>query len=79
LTKEEQKKFGITGGVKITATNNKAFNYYKVEPGYVISKINGNDVVSASEAVTLLDKYTGNEMLALELISPEGKVERYRF
>jgi len=79
LTKKEQKKYGIKGGAKITATNNKAFIYYKVGAGYVISKINGNEVVNANQAVSILDTYTGNEMLALELISPDGKIERYRF
>jgi len=79
LTKKEKKQFGIEGGAKITATNNKAFNYYKVGAGYVISKINGKEVNNADEAASILDKYTGNEMLALELISPEGKLERYRF
>lgn len=79
LTPKEKKKRGLASGVKITATQNKAFEYYKVGPGYVISKINDKKVTSASEAVSLLNKYTGNQMLALELISPEGKIERYRF
>ncbi len=79
LTKKEQNKLGINGGAKIIATTNKAFNYYKVGKGYVVSKINGKEVSNANEAVAILDKYTGNEMLALELISPEGKLERYRF
>jgi len=79
LTKKEQKKFGIQGGAKITATNNKAFNYYKVGAGYIIEKINGNSVTSASEAISILDNYTGNERLYLELITPEGEKERYKF
>ena len=79
LTVEEQKEKGVSGGAKIVATQNKAFNYYNVGKDYVISKINGKEVSGANEAVSILDEYTGNERLFLELISPSGELERYRF
>ncbi len=79
LTLEEQKALSVTGGAKITATNNKAFEYYEVGAGYVISKINGKSFLNADEAASILDKYTGNERLYLEMINPEGGIERYRF
>lgn len=79
LTEKERKKHNITGGAKITATTNKGFQYYKVGAGYVLTKINGKEVNSASEAVSILDAYTGNKQMFLELISPTGKLERYRF
>ncbi|TYP99388.1 Do/DeqQ family serine protease [Tenacibaculum adriaticum] len=79
LTKKERKKANIEGGVKIVSTTNKAFLYYKVGAGYVISKINGKVVERASEAVKILDNYDGNQQLYLELISPKGEIERYRF
>lgn len=79
LTIEEQKKLGISGGAKITATNNKGFLYYKVGAGYVLTKINGNEIKNASDAVSVLDTYTGNQQMYIELISPTGEKERYRF
>ncbi|WBX74519.1 trypsin-like peptidase domain-containing protein [Tenacibaculum pacificus] len=79
LTSEERKKYKVKGGAKITATNNKGFQYYKVGAGYILSKINGKEISGASEAVSILDTYTGNEQMYLELISPTGKLERYRF
>jgi len=79
LTEKERKKIGIKGGAKITATNNEGFKYYNVGEGYVVSKINGKEVASASEAVDILDRYSGNQRMYLELISPKGEVERYKF
>lgn len=79
LTSEEKKKYKITGGAKITKTTNKGFLYYKVGAGYILSKINGKQVSGASEAILILDTYTGNQEMYLELISPTGKMERYRF
>ena len=79
ISKEEQNKLGISGGAKITATNNKGFMYYKVGAGYVLTKINGNEIKNASEAVSILDTYTGNQQMYIELISPTGEKERYRF
>lgn len=80
LTKKEKKKFGVSGGAKIIRTNNSALKYYNVGEGYVVSKINRVSVKNASEASNLLDKYAkGNGQLYLELINPNGEVERYRF
>ena len=79
LTEEEMKSKKISGGAKITATQNKAFVYYNVGKDYIITKINGKEILNASEAVSILDGYTGNERLFLELINPEGQLERYRF
>mgnify|MGYP000058899856 CR=1 FL=1 len=79
LSKEERKKYDLTGGAKITATNNKGFEYYKIGAGYLLTKINGKKVLNASEAVAALDAYTGNQQMILELISPSGKKEYFRF
>ncbi len=79
LTTEERKKHNLKGGAKITATNNKGFEYYKVGVGYILTKINGKEVNSASEAVLIIDTYTGKKQMYLELIGPGGKLERYRF
>ena len=79
LSKKEQKKLGVSGGAKITATNNKSFQYYRVGAGYILTKINGKEINNASEAVNILDAYTGNQQMILELMSPEGKKEYFRF
>ncbi|WP_275316069.1 trypsin-like peptidase domain-containing protein [Tenacibaculum bernardetii] len=79
LTSKEKRKYNIKQGAKITATKNKGFQYYKVGAGYILTKINGKEITSASEAVTALDAYTGNQQMILELMSPEGKKEYFRF
>ncbi|MCT4699414.1 trypsin-like peptidase domain-containing protein [Tenacibaculum haliotis] len=79
LTAADREKYNLTGGAKITAANNKGFQYYKVGAGYVLTKINGKKVLNASEAVAALDTYTGNQQMILELISPSGKKEYFRF
>lgn len=80
LTEKERKAKGIEGGAKITATNNKGLVYYEVGEGYVITKINGKEIVNASQAVDMLDQYgkTTNR-LYIEMLSPSGQKERYRF
>ncbi len=79
LTEEEKKEKGISGGAKIVSTKNKAFVYYNVGPGYIITKINSKEITSASDAIDILDTYTGNERMFLEMINTDGQVERYRF
>ena len=79
LTKKEKRKLGISGGAKIIRANNKALQYYNVGEGYVLTKINRKEVSGASEASKILDKYTGKGQLYLELINPDGEIERYRF
>ncbi|MBE7653410.1 trypsin-like peptidase domain-containing protein [Tenacibaculum finnmarkense] len=79
LTSEEKKKYKLKSGAKITRTNNKGFQYYKVGEGYILTKINGKEVQGASQAVSILDTYTGEAQMYLELLSPSGKIERYRF
>lgn len=79
LSKKERKKYAIKGGAKITGTNNKGFLYYKIGAGYILTKINGKEIANASEAVAVLDTYTGNQQMILELMSPEGKKEYFRF
>lgn len=80
LNEKDKKRYGIDYGAKIIGeTNNKAFQYYNVGDGYVLSKINGKRIKNASEAVSILNNYTGNQRMYLEMINPEGEVERYKF
>lgn len=79
LTDKERKKAGISGGAKIVATNNEGFKYYNVGEGYILTMINGKEVANASEAVSILDTYNGNQRMYIELVNPKGEKERYKF
>ncbi len=80
LTEQEKKEKGISYGAKIVdASNSKGFTYFNVGKGYILTKINNIKVNSASEAVSILDKYTGHQHFYLETINPKGELERYRF
>lgn len=80
VTKEEKRKFKIEGGAKIKRTENVAFKQFDVGEGYILTKINGKQVSSAKEAVKMLDtNYSRNKRLLLEMVSPSGQVERFRY
>ena len=79
LTEKEKKKYDLKRGAMITATNNKGFQYYEVGAGYILTKINGKEINNASEAISILDTYKGNKQMYLEIISPTGELEKYRF
>lgn len=80
ISKEDKKKFKIDGGAKITRTQDLAFIQYEVGKGYILTKINGKKVQSAEEAVNLLDaSYARDSRLILEMISPSGQLERFRY
>lgn len=80
LTAKDKKKFGVEYGAKIVGKpSNKGFRYYNVGEGYVLTKINGKNVKSANEAIAILNNYTGNQRMYLEMLNPKGELERYRF
>ncbi|MFV0248335.1 MAG: trypsin-like peptidase domain-containing protein [Tenacibaculum sp.] len=78
LTESDKKKYNIKGGAKIIATVNQTFIDYNVGKGYVLTKINGKAVNSASEAVDILDR-RATSRLVLEMINPKGEIERFRY
>ncbi len=79
LNNKEKKKFNVSGGAKIIQNNNKILQYYNVGEGYVITKINGKEITNASEAVSILDSYNPNQNMYIEMLSPEGQIEKFRF
>ncbi len=81
LTEKEKKERGIPNGAKIIATANKALKEFKVGKGYVIIKINDQEIYSAAQAKEILDNYSlkSRKRLIIKMISPEGEVERYGF
>ncbi|CAL2083660.1 serine protease Do [Tenacibaculum sp. 190524A05c] len=79
LSEKDKKDRSLENGAKIVRTTNPAFVEFNVGKDYVITKINGKKVYSASEAATLLDSYSprSSRRLILEMVSPDGQVERY--
>ncbi len=80
ITKEDKKRFGIDGGAKIKRTESLAFKQFQVGKGYILTKVNGRKVTTAIEAVKVLDAigYDGKR-LVIEMISPTGQIERFRY
>ncbi|OSY87759.1 serine protease [Tenacibaculum holothuriorum] len=78
LNSKDKKKFNITGGAKIKRTANPIFKEFEVGEGYILTKVNGQKVNSAAEAVQVLDN-NYNKRLILEMISPSGQLERFRY
>ncbi len=79
LTNKEKKKYKINGGAKIVVNSNRALLYYQVGEGYIITKINGKEVTSASEAASILDSSNADGRMYIEMLNPDGEIERYRF
>ena len=75
---KDKRKFKIEGGAKIKRTVNRDFKQYGIGKGYILTKINGKEVTTAAEAVRILDSNT-NRRLLLEMISPAGQIERFRY
>lgn len=80
LSKEDKRKFDIEGGAKIKRTENAAFKQFDVGEGYILVSVNGKKVNSAKEAVKMVDgNYNRNTRMLLEMISPSGQLERFRY
>ncbi|CAL2101133.1 Serine protease [Tenacibaculum sp. 190130A14a] len=80
VSKKDLQKYNIEGGAKIKSTQNAAFKEFEVGKGYILTKINGKQVTSAKEAVQMLDaNYSRTRRLLLEMVSPSGQVERFRY
>ncbi|WP_299682623.1 trypsin-like peptidase domain-containing protein [uncultured Tenacibaculum sp.] len=77
----DKKKFNIKGGAKIVQTRRMGFVKYKVGKGYIIIRINGKQINNAEEAAKILDLHPprSDKRLDIEIISPEGELQRYRF
>ncbi|WP_299120700.1 trypsin-like peptidase domain-containing protein [uncultured Tenacibaculum sp.] len=78
VNSKDKKKFDIDGGAKIKRTQNRHFKEYGIGEGYILTKINGKKISSAAEAVRILDSNTNRRFL-IEMISPSGEIERFRY
>ena len=76
LTKKEKQKRGIQQGVQIIRTGKDGVeNNLK---GYIITKINNQDVNNAKETVRLLDNMASNRYrIIVEMITLNGETEKY--
>ncbi len=77
LTKTELKRFGISGGAKITkAPKNESGEASFV--GYIIIKVNNKAVSGPSEIVRILDSNRRYNKI-IEMINLKGKIVSYVF
>ncbi len=80
LTESDKKKLNIEGGAKIVESSNKGFEYFEVGKGFIITKINGKEILNASQAVSILETYgKTNDRMYIEMLNLKGEVERYKF
>ncbi|WP_397447443.1 trypsin-like peptidase domain-containing protein [Polaribacter sp. R77954] len=77
LTPKEKKKRNVIKGVKIEYTADKRNDL----SGYIITKINGEEVDNAEKAAQLIDNLSNSNYRnnLIELISLTGDKERFRF
>jgi hypothetical protein len=62
------------------SNQNKNLDYYGVEDGYIITKVNKKVVLNAREAVKLIDASNLRRApIYLEVINLSGEKERYAF
>ena len=78
LSNDDKKKFKIKKGAKIKRTVDPAFREFGVGQGYILTKVNGQNVTSAEDAVRLIDGNTKGRFI-LEMINPNGEIERFRY
>ena len=77
LTKKELKKRNLSNGVLILSSNER--NSENTLDNYIITKVNGNTVSTAEEAIELIERYSrGNYIFLIDLINLEGERERFR-
>jgi len=78
LSKNDKKQFNIDYGAKVVVTADPAFIEFRVGKGYVLTKVNGEKVLSANHAVSLLDEGKEKRFI-LEMLNPKGQIERFRY
>jgi S1-C subfamily serine protease len=71
-------KYGVLNGVYIDRVNNRLLYQNGITPGYIITKINNTDIHSVDDITSMLDQLD-NQRYTIEIVSPEGRVEKYIF
>jgi hypothetical protein len=77
LTQKELKKRKISNGVLILRSNER--NSQNTLDNYIITKVNGQNVFNAEEALLLIERYSrGNYAFLIDLLNTKGERERFR-
>ncbi len=72
------KNYGISNGVYIDRVNNRMLYQNGIMPGYIITRINDTKIHSVDDITGLLEQLD-NKRYTIEIVSPEGRVEKYIF
>jgi Do/DeqQ family serine protease len=72
------KKYGVKNGVFIDRVNNRWLYRNGIQPGYLITRINGTDIYSVDDITGMLENMT-NQQFIVEVVSPDGRTEKYIF
>ena len=79
LSKKEKKTFDLSGGAKIIREASSGEDGASLV-GYIITEINDKKINNAREASDLLDNLARRRYrIKVEMINPDGEVERYMF
>jgi len=78
VSKKVLKSYGVKNGVFIDRINNRLLFQYGVKPGYLITRINNTSIYSVDDITNMLQALE-NQRYLLEVVSPDGKVEKYIF
>ncbi len=78
VNKDVLKSYGVKNGVYIDRINNRLLFEYGVKPGYLITRINNTPITSVDDITNVLQSLE-NQRYLLEVVSPDGRVEKYIF
>ena len=79
LTQSELNRYGIKSGAKIVSVENEALKNYGVANGYILVRINNIQIENAEQAQKILNMKQPNQALRIEMLNPNGELERYIF
>jgi Do/DeqQ family serine protease len=79
LTQSELDSYGIKSGAKIVSVENEALKNYGVADGYILIRINNITIDNAEHAQKILSMKRPNQVLRIEMLNPNGVLERYIF
>jgi Do/DeqQ family serine protease len=78
LNTNERKQFRVQDGVRIVNTRGELAKYSRELSQFVITKVNNVEVKNVDELRDLMRNVDANEMLYIEMRSPNGETERMR-
>ena len=78
VNKNILRRYGVQNGVFIDRVNNRLLYQNGIRPGYLITRINDKPVYSVDDITALLDNMD-HKRYTIEIVSPDGRVEKYIF